>query len=135
MTSLDRDIVGDAKYFPRVWEQQLLPFLFSIITEHVWLLEQTGASFPFLVFGNDRQVPALWLEQYGELVENVAFYFLHDDSELEVLSEPPERDDVDPLVDSNEWDQRRATWRSIDTMRRIARDAMKLEDHGFYTYA
>jgi hypothetical protein len=134
MVSSDRDVVGDARYFAPVRGHRL-PMVFSTITENVWVLEKTGASFPFLVFGNDRQVPLLWLERYGQLVESVGFYFIDDDGQLEDLFEPPTWDEPNPLFDSNEWDQRRATWRSIDTMRRIARDAMKLEDHGFYTYA
>jgi hypothetical protein len=42
----------------------------------------------FLVFGNDRQVPILWLERYGNLVSGVTFYFLSDDGELEELPNP-----------------------------------------------
>jgi hypothetical protein len=38
---------------------------FSIVAEHIWLLEKSGASTKFLVFGNQREVPeavagALW---------------------------------------------------------------------------
>jgi hypothetical protein len=135
LVSPDQGVVGDVKYFTPAPGHRLPSASFSIITEHVWLLGQTDALVPFLVFGNDRQVPALWLQRYDQLVERVAFYFLDDDGELEDLFEPPTWDQPNPLFDSNEWDQRRATWRSIDTMRRIARDAMELEDHGFYTYA
>ena len=28
------------------------------------------------MFGNDRRVPELWLEKYGNLVKSVDFYFL-----------------------------------------------------------
>ena len=87
MVSPDRDIVGDAKYFTLVRGQRLPPAKFSVIAEHVWLLEKTGASTTFLVFGNDRQVPELWLERYGDLVSDVAFYFLTDVGVLEQLTE------------------------------------------------
>lgn len=39
------------------------------------------------------------------------------------------------LFDSNEWDQHRADRRSLKDMRKIALDALKLDDQGFYTYA
>ena len=87
LVSPDGCIVGDAKYFTLVRGQRLPPAKFSVITEHVWLLEKTGAPTTFLVFGNDKQVPSLWLERYGHLVGDVAFYFLTDEGELELLTE------------------------------------------------
>ena len=87
MVSPDGSIVGDAKYFTLVQGQRLPPAKFSIIAEHVWLLEKTDAPVTFLVFGNDRQVPELWLQRYGNLVSSVAFYFLTDDGALEALWE------------------------------------------------
>jgi hypothetical protein len=86
MVSPDGDIVGDAKYFTLVHGQRLPPAKFSVIGEHVWLLEKTYAPTTFLVFGNDRQVPELWLERYGSLVAGVSFYFLGDEGDLEQLS-------------------------------------------------
>ncbi len=80
------DIVGDAKYFTLVRGRRLPPAKFSVIAEHVWLLERTGAATTFLVFGNDRQVPLLWLKRYGALVSRVDFYFLTDDGALELLT-------------------------------------------------
>ena len=85
MLSPDGEIVGDAKYFTLVRGQRLPPAKFSNIAEHVWLLEKTGAPTTFLVFGNDRQVPELWLQRYGSLVSGIDFYFLADDGELESL--------------------------------------------------
>lgn len=91
LVSPDGSIVGDAKYFTLVRGQRLPPAKFAVIAEHVWLLEKTGAPTTFLVFGNDRQVPLLWLERYGPLVPDVAFYFLSDDGELETLAEGVDR--------------------------------------------
>jgi hypothetical protein len=88
MVSPDGSIVGDAKYFTLVRGQRLPPAKFSVIAEHVWLLERTGALTTFLVFGNDRQVPVLWLQRYGNLVSGVAFYFLADDGTPEQLNSP-----------------------------------------------
>ena len=88
MVSPDKDTVGDAKYFTLVRGKRLPPAKFSNISEHVWLLEKTDASTTFLVFGNDRRVPLLWLERYGDLVADVDFYFLTDEGELEQLSHP-----------------------------------------------
>jgi len=87
MVSADGNIVGDAKYFTLVRGQRLPPAKFSVIAEHVWLLEKTGAPTTFLAFGNDRQVPELWLKRYGSLVSGVSFYFLADDGTLELLQE------------------------------------------------
>lgn len=80
--SPDRGIVGDAKFYTLVGGTGLPPAKFSIIAEHVWLLEKTSAPIQFLVFGNDRSVPVLWLKRYGHLAEDVAFYFLSDSGDL-----------------------------------------------------
>lgn len=84
--SPDGRIVGDAKYYTLVGGVGLPPAKFSIIAEHVWLLEKTGAPVLFLVFGHDRSVPVQWLKRYGHLTTEVAFYFLADTGELEKLS-------------------------------------------------
>lgn len=86
MVSPDGNIVGDAKYYTLVRGKRLPPAKFSIIAEHVWLLEKTGAPTTFLVFGNERDVPMLWLERYGSLVSGVAFYFLTDNGGLEQIA-------------------------------------------------
>jgi hypothetical protein len=86
--SPEKHVVGDAKYFTLVGGLGLPPAKFSIIAEHVWLLEKTGAPAIFLVFGNDRQVPVRWLERYGELASAVTFYFLSDAGDLERLGGP-----------------------------------------------
>lgn len=81
----DQTIVGDAKYFTLVNGSGTPPAKLSNISEDVWLLEKTGAPHQFLVFGNDRAVPAMWLKKYGDLVSTVSFYFLADDGTLELL--------------------------------------------------
>lgn len=90
MVSPDGRIVGDAKYYTLVRGQRLPPAKFSVIAEHVWLLEKTGAPVAFLVFGNQRDVPVLWLERYGRLALRIGFYFLRDDGDLEQLIKPVE---------------------------------------------
>jgi len=75
MVSEDRTIVGDAKYLTMVRGQYLPPAKFSVIAEHVWLLEKTGAKEKFLVFGNDRRVPEEWLKRYKELAIDIKFFF------------------------------------------------------------
>ena len=72
--SPDRRVVGDAKYFSLVGGVGLPPAKFSIIAEHVWLLEKTSAPSAFLVFGKDRAVPQRWLARYGVLASSVAFF-------------------------------------------------------------
>jgi hypothetical protein len=86
LVSEDDRIVGDAKYLTLVRGERLPPAKFSVIAEYVWLLEKTSADTKFLVFGNDRRVPAKWLKQYGHLASDVLFYFLTDDGKLEDLS-------------------------------------------------
>ena len=83
--SSDQQVVGDARYYPRVGGTGLSPAKFSIIAEHVWLLEKVEAWEKFLIFGNDREVPVRWLERYGQLVANITFYFLSDSGSLEEL--------------------------------------------------
>jgi len=61
LVSPNGEIVGDAKYYTLVGGQHLPPAKFSIIAEHVWLLEKTQAQRKFLVFGNDIEVPRRWL--------------------------------------------------------------------------
>ena len=81
----DQNVVGDAKYYTLVRGKYLPPAKFSVIAEHVWLLEKTSATHKFLVFGNDRRVPEMWLERYGNLVTAVEFFFLADTGELDNL--------------------------------------------------
>jgi hypothetical protein len=76
MVSSDGSMIGDAKYFTMVRGRELPPAKFSVIAEHVWLLEKTRAPRKFLVFGNDIRVPTEWLKRYGPLVSDVEFYFL-----------------------------------------------------------
>ena len=52
------------------------------IAGHVFLLEQTQAAVRFLIFGNQREVPELWLRKYGRLPRSVDFYFLDDQGQL-----------------------------------------------------
>jgi hypothetical protein len=81
-------IVGDALHFSRSAGTRWSPAKAAFISESVWMLEKTGAPLTFLVFGNDRHMPVLWLERFGNLVFNVTFYFLSDDGELEELPNP-----------------------------------------------
>lgn len=83
MVSDDGKYIGDAKFFTMVKGKKLPPAKFSVIAEHVWLLENTEAEHKFLVFGNDRRVPEEWLKRYGNLVKSVKFFFLkHENMQL-----------------------------------------------------
>ena len=86
--SPDGRLVGDAKYFSLVGGVGLPAAKFSIIAEHVWLLEKRAPPPHFSVFGNDRAVPLRWLARYGVLASSVAFFFVDEDGTLERLSEP-----------------------------------------------
>jgi len=87
MVSEDKSIVGDAKYLSMVRGQYIPPAKFSVIAEHVWLLEKTNSVKRFLVFGNDRRVPVEWLKRYSNLVNDVKFFFYDiNKSEIEKLN-------------------------------------------------
>jgi hypothetical protein len=73
---MDYTIIGDGKYLSLVNRVSLPPGKLMKITGHVWLLERTNARIKFLVFGNQREVPELWLRKYGCLKRSVDFYFL-----------------------------------------------------------
>lgn len=83
--SPDGRYVGDAKYLTLVRGVKRPPAKFMEIAGHVWLLENFVAEKRFLVFGNQRRVVEWWLEEYGDLVRNVEFYFIDDDGTLEKL--------------------------------------------------
>ena len=82
MVSDDYQIVGDAKALTMVRGEKIPPAKFSIIAEHVWMLEKINAKIKFLVFGKDIRVPKEWLKRYGRFVNLVQFYFLSDDGNL-----------------------------------------------------
>jgi hypothetical protein len=98
-------VVGDALYFRRPRGTRWAPAKAGIIAERVWMLEKTGAPNTFLVFGNDRNLPEMWLERYGNLVYGVKFYFLSDDGELEELAMPPAGGVAVPKVEGHEEEQ------------------------------
>jgi hypothetical protein len=81
-----KGFAGDAKYLTMVRGSGVPPAKFSVIAEHVWLLEKTRAKKKFLVFGNDERVPQQWLARYGHLVGDVEFYFMTDGGEIRRLA-------------------------------------------------
>ena len=85
MVSDDETIVGDAKYLTLVYGKRFPPAKMMEIAGHVWLLEKASTKTRFLVFGNQQEVPELWLEKYGKYKQNVDFYFLSDNGDLEKM--------------------------------------------------
>jgi hypothetical protein len=85
MVSQDRMVIGDAKFYTLVNGISLPPAKHSVIAEHVWLLEKIPANHRFLVFGNQIEVPRLWLKRYGHLCPDIEFFFLHENGTLEGL--------------------------------------------------
>ena len=85
LVSEDETIIGDAQFYTLVRGSRLPPAKFAVIAEHVWLLEKTSARHKFLVFGNDRRVPQMWLAKYEQCVSGVNFYFLTQQGEIEQL--------------------------------------------------
>jgi len=86
LVSDDEQIVGDAKFLTLVKGKKTPPAKLMEISGHVWLLEEVNARRRFLVFGNQREVPSLWLEKYGELAGQVEFYFLDEGGSIERLN-------------------------------------------------
>jgi hypothetical protein len=80
--SEDSLIVGDAKFLALVDRSRFPPAKMMEIAGHVWLLETLKNARPFLVFGNQIEVPRVWLNKYGALSQKVEFYFLAPDGEL-----------------------------------------------------
>ena len=89
LVSDNAQIVGEAMNLSLGSGTRRPPAKLAAITECVWLLEKTRAPETFLVFGNDRRVPTLWLERYGSLLSGVKFYFLDDSNKLEALTRSP----------------------------------------------
>jgi len=85
VVSSDEKIVGDAKFLTLVHGKNLPPAKFMEIAGHVWLLEKVKTKRRFLVFGNQKRVPEWWLVKYGDLVQNVEFYFIDDKGDVERL--------------------------------------------------
>lgn len=86
LVSEDGSIIGDAKYYSMVRGEAIPPAKFSIISEHVWLLEKCRARHRFLAFGNQRQVPVEWLSRYGGLLQGIDFYFISGDGSISKLN-------------------------------------------------
>lgn len=85
MVSMDETIIGDAKYLSLVHGEKFPPVKIMEISGHVWLLEKVDAKIRFLVFGNQREVPNLWLKKYGKYKQNVFFYFIDKNGSLQEL--------------------------------------------------
>lgn len=85
LVSFDEAIVGDAKYLTLVHGEKFPPAKMMEISGHVWLLEKVDTKNRFLVFGNQREVPELWLNKYGNYKHNVDFYFLSNNGNLEKI--------------------------------------------------
>jgi hypothetical protein len=85
MVSADESVVGDAKFLTLVHRKKTPPAKMMEISGHVWLLEKVDAKNRFLVFGNQRSVPEMWLEKYGNLVRNVEFFFIDPRGNVEKL--------------------------------------------------
>lgn len=74
LVSADRRTVGDAKYYKNLATPAAK---WSTIAEYVWLLQHVDeATRRFIVFGNDREVPARWLDRFRPLANGVEFWFL-----------------------------------------------------------
>jgi hypothetical protein len=85
MVSEDYDVVGDAKFLSMVRDKYIPSAKLSVISEHVWMLEKINSSVKFLVFGNDENVPKIWLKRYGSFVDSINFYYLNEKGNIIIL--------------------------------------------------
>lgn len=86
MISNTHGIVGDAKYLTLVRGKAIPPAKLMEIAGHVWLLEKTEANRKFLVFGNQKQVPGIWLKKYGHLIPDINFYFMDNEGQIDLIN-------------------------------------------------
>lgn len=91
LVSEDNSIVGDAKFYKFTEGGNAPSAKISTIAEMVWNLEHVKAKRKFIVFGNDKNVPLVFLGKakgiWGKIVKesNIEFYF-YKDGELERLN-------------------------------------------------
>ncbi len=74
LVSSDYQVIGEAKYVASIGGRGSSSAKFALISEDVWLLQRSRGAQTFLVFGNDRQVPLLWLKRHGDLAPGVTFF-------------------------------------------------------------
>ena len=72
--SEDGKCIGDAKYYKNT-PTGVPSAKLSTISEYVWLLQNTDSQRKFLIFGNEKKVPLMFLSRWGSLVKNIEFYF------------------------------------------------------------
>lgn len=82
--SEDEKHIGDAKYYKNT-PTGVPSAKLSTISEYVWLLQNTNFEHKFLIFGNERKVPIMFLRRWGALVKDVEFYFF-DGNTMEKLN-------------------------------------------------
>ena len=82
--SIDGKYIGDAKYYKNT-PTGVPSAKLSTISEYVWLLQKTDFEHKFLIFGNDKKVPKMFLKRWGSLAKDVEFYFF-DGKTLERLN-------------------------------------------------
>jgi hypothetical protein len=70
----DGECIGDAKYYKNT-PTGVPSAKLSTICEYAWLLQNTGKKRKFLIFGNDKLVPILFLSRWQSLVQDIEFYF------------------------------------------------------------
>lgn len=88
--------VGHAKLATMGDGDRIATSKLAAISEIVWLLQRAPAQERFIVFGKDPLVAQAWLDRYGTHADDITFYFVHDDCEVEVLL--PKATKAEPVV-------------------------------------
>jgi len=82
--SSDGKHIGDAKFYKNT-PTGVPSAKLSTISEYVWLLQNININHKFLIFGNDKRVPVMFLGRWRSLVKDIEFYFF-DGNTLEKLN-------------------------------------------------
>ena len=103
MVSLNDSIVGDAKFLSLVKRAKYPPAKIMEITGHVWLLEKVQATTRFLVFGNQKEVPLIWLKKFGKYNNSVDFYFINEQGKIKKLVKGQDQRETNQEVSTNKY--------------------------------
>lgn len=86
LVSADQTIVGHAEQFTLARDREFPQARFSTIAEIIWLLEKVNALHRFMVFGEEQDVPDIWIKKFGHLVRGVDLYFITGLGEIRKLT-------------------------------------------------
>jgi hypothetical protein len=85
LVSEDGCTVGEVLGFEQTQGLKASPARLAAISEKVWLLEKSNVRTRFIAFSGDRRTAMDWLVRYAHLAMGIAFYYVREDGEVELL--------------------------------------------------